>query len=968
MRSGFGLPCGALFAAMLSASAGNAAPNTNAGETRLPVTFEANQGQAGGDVRYLARTSRYTLALTLDAAEFRLPRSVVSMRISGSRRVRAVEGVGPVSGVSNYFIGNDASKWHAGVPHFDRARMRGDDADLEFYGVDSQLEYDLVIRPGVDPRGVGLTFGGMRSLRIDRNGDLVAKTSDGDLRQHKPNVYQEIDGRRRPVEASFVLRNRHEVGFKLGDTDPSRPVVIDPGLTYSTYLGGSDDEEIFGMATDSSGNVTGFTLSANFPTKSAFRPNRSELVMAFVTKINPSVAGSAGLVYSTYFGGSSSSTQGVGIAVDGSGNVIVAGSTSSADFPVAGPYVQPYTVATCDVVGRGSAACWDVFVAKFDPTGSHLLYSTCLGGTGDDLPNAVAVDRAGKVYLAGSTSSIDFPLSSGVPPAYAPYQYQSRNGATVFITVLDPSVGGRAALIYSTYLGGASGTDAVNSMALDAANNIYLGGQTTDRYFPTTTGAYLTQYPGTASGWVAKVTPAKGGLDSLAYSTLLTGANDGTTQVLAVAVDSAGAIYATGATSSSKFPVTVGAYQTSNAGPGYFDAFVTRLNPQGKGAGDLLYSTYIGGSGQDGGNAIAVDAKGMVYVAGASNWLDFPYTVQYSLVSKVILGTNDVFLGKMNLSLPGKSALLSMAGFFGENNDTTMCMVLDPSGAVWVGGNTISSSFPVLSSAVQTKYGGAGQQFDTGDGFLLRYDFTPASTLPVITSVATSAGGQSKVASAGAYLSIYGSNFAAAGVADDWSKSIVNGALPTKLDGVSVTIGGMPAYIEAVTPGQINVVTPNIPSGALDVVVTTAAGVSAPLTVTSQAQTPEFFLWPNNQVVATRTDYSYAVKNGTFSTLPTIAAKPGEVMILWGSGFGATSPAAPVGQVVPPNYYVVNGVTVDVAGSPATVLGVALAPGFAGVYQIAIQLPSNLADGDNAVVARVGGTPSPSQVHIAVQH
>jgi uncharacterized protein (TIGR03437 family) len=251
---------------------------------------------------------------------------------------------------------------------------------------------------------------------------------------------------------------------------------------------------------------------------------------------------------------------------------------------------------------------------------------------------------------------------------------------------------------------------------------------------------------------------------------------------------------------------------------------------------------------------------------------------------------------------------------------------------------------------------------DFGPNFLLT---TPGAALPTITSVSNSGSGQNGIA-AGTYTSIYGSNFAAAGFLDTWSNSIVGGQLPVKLDGVTVDIGGTAAYIVAVTPGQINVLTPNVGTGSMPVTVTTTAGASAPFTVTAQTVQPAFFPWPGNSVVATHLDYSYAVKNGLFPT-PTVPAKPGEVIILWGTGFGPTTPAAPSGQVVAGGPYYVNGVTVTVGGIQAQGYGVALASGLAALYQVAIQVPTSLANGDYEVLAGLSGQQSATGAVLTVQ-
>ena len=273
------------------------------------------------------------------------------------------------------------------------------------------------------------------------------------------------------------------------------------------------------------------------------------------------------------------------------------------------------------------------------------------------------------------------------------------------------------------------------------------------------------------------------------------------------------------------------------------------------------------------------------------------------------------------------------------------------------------SGFGESSSLVEPGYfpAGSGLYGDFGPNF----QFAAANSTPTIGGVSNAANAQLGVA-AGTFASIYGTNFAPAGFSDTWSNAIVGGQLPTKLDGVTVEIGGTPAYVVAVTPDQINVLAPNLGTGSMQVKVTTASGASAAFAVTAEALQPAFFLWPGNAAVATHVDYSYAVKNGSLQT-PTVPAKPGEVIILWGTGFGPTTPAAPSGQVVSGGPYVVDGVAVTVGGTEAQMYGVALSPGMAGLYQVAIQVPASLADGDFPVIATISGQQSPAWVILTVQ-
>ena len=339
---------------------------------------------------------------------------------------------------ANYFIGNDPDKWRTNVPTYAKVQYQDvyPGVDLVYYGNQRQLEYDLVVGPGADPAAIALSFEGVKGLRIDAQGDLVLDTPGGEVRQHKPLVYQEVDGVRREIAGAYVLNAERQVGFQVAAYDASQPLIIDPVLVYSTYLGGGGGGG-HGIAVDASGNayVTGFTASTDFPTASPFQGTFGGLILiAFVTQLD--AAGSA-LVYSTYLGGSGFIVfdQGTGIAVDASGNAYVTGNTNSTDFPTASPF-QP-------AFGGGSFP-GDAFVTKFNAAGSALVYSSYLGGTGTDAGQDIALDTAGNAYVSGVTDSTDFPTAS-------PFQAANAGSDDAFVTKFNAA---GSDLVYSTYLGG----------------------------------------------------------------------------------------------------------------------------------------------------------------------------------------------------------------------------------------------------------------------------------------------------------------------------------------------------------------------------------------------------------------------------------------------------------------------------------------------------------------------------------
>src|SRR5213596_1682462 len=380
---------------------------------KLPLYFEANKGQTDEQVRFLARGSRSTLFLTPSEAVLvfthrEVSRTVLRMTFIGANPEPSVVGAEELPGKANYFIGSDPANWRTDVPTYAKVRYKNvyPGIDLIYYGNQRQLEYDFVVSPGADPRRIRLGFHGADKLEVDAQGDLVLHTATGVIRQRKPVVYQEVEGTRREIAGGYVLEGARRVGFRVTAYDARRPLVIDPALFYSTYLGGSDSDEGFAIAVDTAGNayVTGLTFSKNFPTTpGAFQPTPDPLAgnNAFVTKLNPT--GSA-LVYSTYLGGNNDD-QGLGIAVDAAGNAYVAGQTGSSTFPTTPGAFQRFE--------SGGLNDPDAFVTKLNPLGSALVYSTYLGGGSRDHATGIALDAAGNAYVTGNTSSVQFPTTPG---------------------------------------------------------------------------------------------------------------------------------------------------------------------------------------------------------------------------------------------------------------------------------------------------------------------------------------------------------------------------------------------------------------------------------------------------------------------------------------------------------------------------------------------------------------------------
>jgi hypothetical protein len=680
---------------------------------KIPLAFEANQGQADKSVKFLARGSGYGVYLTGQEAALMLCKpvqgtsradfhrnaspigksavcDVVHMQLTGANSTAEPTGEERLPGTVNHFVGSDPAKWHAGIPTYAKVRYTNiyPGIDLIFHGnpsadgpngpsvarpghrrADGQLEFDFVIAPHAAPGAIRLRFSGPNHLHLAANGDLVVRTSGGSLTFRKPSVYQAVGGQRVPGTGEFALLAKNTVGFRLRGYEHARALVIDPALVYSTFLGGSGD---------------------------------------------PNVA---------LVGGGSNA-----IAVDAAGNAYVAGQTFSSDFPV----TQGAFQTTNHAAGQDTA-----FVAKLNPTGTALVYSTYLGGSYGESANAIAVDAAGNAYVAGQTASTDFPVTPGA--------FQTTNhaagGPTSFIAKLNPT---GTALVYSTYLGG-NVFDSANAIAVDAAGNAYVAGQTGSTDFPVTPGAFQVQNNGAGlhvdNAFVTKLNPAG---TALVYSTYLGGSGEpvapggcrsaqsvptlGEDGADAIAVDAAGNAYVTGTAVSTDFPVTAGAFQTQNnaAANQITNAFVAKLNPTGTA---LVYSTYLGGSGLggsstapltpcagDASSALAVDSAGDAYVAGIAFSSDFPVTqgafqVTNRFSYKGWSGPN-AFVAKLNPSgtaLVYSTYLGGSGGFIVEDpafplagGDQATGLAIDNSGNAHITGSTASADFPVTAGAYQS--------------------------------------------------------------------------------------------------------------------------------------------------------------------------------------------------------------------------------------------------------------------------
>ena len=706
----------------------------------LPLAFEPNQGQTDARVKFLSRGHGYTLFLTPDDAvlEFRKPvrapsftrvqeptaipaTGIVHMKLINASADAEVTGLDRLPGHSNYFIGNDPGKWHSGVPNFGRVQYHGvyPGIDLVYYGDQGQLEYDFVLQPGADPKMIRLELAGLDATGktfqpyVDANGALIAETGAGEVRLHKPVIYQKTNGAQtRHIDGRYRILADNQVAFEVAAYDQSRELVIDPVLTYATYLGGSgaDGHDSVSVTTDAAGNtyVASGTTSTDFPVSAgAFQGgyagapgvcNQGDAFCsdAFVTKINAS--GSA-ILYSTYLGGTDSDYA-YGLAVDASGNAYVTGLTNSKDFPVtAGVFQAAFggSPTPCD-----DYVCGDVFVTKLNATGSALVYSSYLGGSNNEHAEAITIDGLGNAYVTGDTGSTNFPITPGAFQTQftGADTCQTMSGATeachvAFVSKVNSN---GSQLVYSTYLGGSSG-DGASGVVVDRSGRATVSGGACSSDFPVTPNAFQ-RVAGGGCDIIVSTLNSTG--SKLAYSTYLGGS--GYEASYSTAIDSTGNIYVSGFTYSPNFPVTAGAAQTTLAGNA--DAIVAKINPSAIGAASLIYSTFLGGTGFEIAGGMAVDSQGNAYVSGQTMSTDFPVV---NPIQAALSGLGDAFVSELN---PQGSALVYSTYLGGSGTELADFVAVDAAGNTYVAGWTQSADFPTTPRSFQPGYkGGATDIF-----------------------------------------------------------------------------------------------------------------------------------------------------------------------------------------------------------------------------------------------------------------
>ncbi len=673
------------------------------GGSLLPPGFEPVPARADAPAAFVAYGSGARWHVDAGGIEI-APRgtaaALLALRIADANPAAEPVGLNPLPGIVNRFIGADRSRWTVGARRFLRVEYRDvlPGIIVAYYASEGTIEFDAILEPGARLGALRFTIEGADAAALDAAGDLLIRSAASTLRVRAPHVWSEdaVTGRME-VPARFVLDGR-TLTFEAGPAGAGR-LIVDPVLVFSTYLGGSASDNMFASDMDASGNIviTGNTGSSDFPfTSGAYDTSYNNGGDVFVAKL---AADGSSVLWATFLGGSGGD-NGEGVAFDSSGNVYVVGSTDTgSSFPT-----------TPGAYDTTASPFGDAFLAKLSADGGQLLYATLYGGGATDIARDVAVNANNEAILAGVTSSTDLT----VPGAFQP---NAGGGASYFTDAwIARFTNTGAGLAYASYLGGDVIEDA-HDVALDASGNAYVVGSASSANFPVTPGAWDTSLQGGGDAFVAKFDTTASGSSSLVWATFLGGANS-TELAFGIYVTAAGDPYVCGKTSSGDFPTTPGAYDRSHGGVTLGDAFVTRLTQAGD---NLVFSTFVGGQGDDYALGLTVDPQGIVYTTGRTEATDFPLTAD-ALPNQGAVPPSNAFVVK--LSATGGS-LLGATELGGTEGEEGQKIHVNASGdAVVVGRVTGSTDFPVTPGALDSTLGGFA------DVFVARMTFPAAPPQP----------------------------------------------------------------------------------------------------------------------------------------------------------------------------------------------------------------------------------------------
>ena len=907
-----------------------------------PSAFEVNRGQFPPRVVFGARLDGYTVELTSSAVVFSPHgggREAVRLRFEGPSRPCRFEAEGPPAYVS-YLRGRDRRRWLVGIPVYRQIRCRNlyPGVDVLFYTTAGRLEYDLILAPGAAPARLGLRLEGMKSVQLDPAGALRVETGRGVFTHHRPAAWQQGPEGRRPVDAGYEIRGPDRVEIVLGPYDRAGELVVDPVVSFSTFLGGSGPDAAGGIAADGQGNVyvAGATQSADFPVTSPISPPPAQFPGdVFVAKLAPD---GATLIWGVYIGGARSDVA-TDVAIDAAGNVLVAGYTDSLDFPTTSGAFRS------SAPGDGIAA--DGFVLKLNPQGTGLLYSTYLGGIEADRIYGLAADRDGNAYLAGATASDNFPSTRG--------SFRSTRcagfGLDAFLAKLNAS---GSTLLYMSFLCGSSHEEALD-VAVDAQGGAVAVGYTASPDFPATAGALIRGRRSGLEGFIAKLSPDG---SALAYSSYLGGSADDV--ATSVVVDGLARMYVAGHTRSLDFPVTGAAFQPRQADNGlYEDGFALMLSATGQ---QLLRGTYLGGSAGDRINALALDSPGVVVAAGETASADFPAAP--APCETGYGGRRDAFVARLDLERGAAPAALFLGG---RGDDEARAVAAPGGGIALVAGATRSANFPTTQGAYSTAY---RQGYRGGDAFAARVALGISAAAPCLAhgGIVNAASFLPGPVAPGEIVSLFGAGL---GPEEPVAFTIDAGLTVAKeLAGVRVLFDGVPAPVLAASAGQVNAIVPYGVRGraetrvsveyqgrrTAEVIVPVAAASPAVFTLDASGAGPGAIL---NQ------DWSV---NSAANP-----AERGSVIQIFATGGGQTNPPGVDGRVTLPAFGPIPlqelAVSVTIGGLPAVVQYAGAAPELvAGVMQVNAVVPGDAPAGSAVpVVLTVGGVSSPGTVTVAIR-
>jgi hypothetical protein len=681
--------CALLMTAAIPAAANTPSPASVL--QAMPSWFEPNHGQYRHQVRYFSRGGHGTWLVEAKRASIAADGQAVTLEWLNAS-APALSGTSPLPSKSQYFLGNDRSKWLSSVPHF--GAVRGGQLypgiDVVYYFRDAKPEFDMVLAPNADPSRIRFRFAG--ASRVDKVAEeLVLQSGGKEIRLHAPVAYQESEGRKVSVAAHFAVSERGEISFELGSYDRSRELIIDPILSAG-YFGSDADGAGNAIAVDNRGDVwvTGYGRNV-VPLPSTPDPLQAEPAGgrdAFLAKFTRTADGAFILRYWTLFGGGGDDVAN-DLAVDANGFVYLTGTTDSINFPAQGPPLQ-----------NGLAGETDAFVATLrpeDPDGIYIWYGAYYGGTGRDQGLALAIDNAGSIYFGGST------LSPSIPGTDGRLQCCGRGGVDAFVVKAVPGTS-NSSLAYATYFGG-DRTEVLTDIALDAEGNVYFTGYTASSDLPITEPELRERPPQGIDMFLVKADFRRSGLDALLRAIYLGG--NGVDVPYAMAVTPNGKVWLTGYTLSTDLPLTQGSYRTTRAGDA--DIVVMRVDVNNS-ANPIEFATLIGGRATDIAYGMQLLPDGRLAIAGYTYSDDFPI-VDSTPAPRLRPGTSDAFLAVLDPNVEGTASLTFSQVIGGTLSDWASSIAADPLGTLFITGGATSRDLPTTDGTSKIAPAGSTQGF-----------------------------------------------------------------------------------------------------------------------------------------------------------------------------------------------------------------------------------------------------------------